>query len=106
MRIAFLNVSGQCEFTDGTLPSEPYVGMTWTGIGPAVLVTGVGGGATVEVDGKRIDVPPRSCIRFGSSGPSSLRRSVEVAIGKAWALIHDDSDWESGVGSGGGGVRG
>lgn len=111
MQIRFLNVSGDCQFTAGFSSSEPFVGMTYDGMGPTMLVTGRTGCATVEVDGRRVDVPPGACVRIDVGVGARRYRSgfgddVKLALGKLWAKIDDDHDWDQDLSGGGGGVRG
>jgi hypothetical protein len=110
MKIQVMNASGDCQFTDGFSSSEPFVGMTYDGMGPVMFVTGKTGVATIEVDGRLLDVPPGACVRIDNgSGPrryrSGFSEDVRLAVGKLWAKIHDDKDWDQDIG-GGGGVRG
>jgi hypothetical protein len=97
MRVTFLNVAGEVFFATGMSCEDVRPGSTWEGLGECVVSTGEGGCATLEVEGERVDIGPRSWMR--------LRRrpwvhrfipnfSAKTATGHLWAIVDRDLGYE------------
>ncbi len=115
MKIEFLETSGDCQFTDGRSSSVPYAGLTYDGMGPAMIATGKTGTATINLDGRRYQLAPNSVVkaengsglwRYVSRAGEAVSDGFWLEIGKLWSKIHSGKDWDQNLGSGGGGVRG